>query len=522
MADKENPAVRVHTFKARDKPNIYMSEASKQIYHDEFEGSYGAEIIEPPYFFSELKIIAEHSTVLQQCYDAYKTNIVGFGFAPEYSFDYNSPDVAEPQREQAKKEWVQMQEFFKYLNFEESPEKIFEYMVEDREKTGNGFLEVIRDAQGRPNSLEHMDVEHMRVCKYTVPDEVTYNITEDGQPVSVTRWKKFRRFVQLSNGRKVFFKEFGDKRIMNSTNGKFDDSTPENLRATEVIHFKVGSGVYGKPRWIGHLINVYGARKAEELNFSYFKNGRHVPAAIIVKNGEMTEESFNEMQRYMENVQGVGESHKWLLLEARGTAGKDATGQDTFANADIEIKSLAEVLQKDALFLEYDEKHRQKLRSSFRLHPIYTGEAQEYNKATAQTARQITEEQVFQPERNAIIGKINTLFLSEFNWQYVRAMLRGPSFRDPGEIARALYPVIAAKGVAPNDLRNLAAEILGLDELEEWPEEEFNRPFMGNNGMGAATEPIAKALNNKELHQSEEMLILKDIRTRLLQERKNE
>ena len=39
--------------------------------------------------------------------------------------------------------------------------------------------------------------------------------------------------------------------------------------------------------------------------------------------------------------------------------------------------------------------NRDKIRSAFRLHPIYTGESQDYTRATADTARQVTEEQVF-------------------------------------------------------------------------------------------------------------------------------
>ncbi len=105
---------------------------------------------------------------------------------------------------------------------------------------------------------------------------------------------------------------------------------------------------------------------------------------------------------------------------------------------------MAEILQNDALFLEYDEKSRNKLRSAFRLPPLYTGEAQEYNRATADTARKITEEQVFQPERKTLVNKLNTLLLPELNIHDVRLTLKGPDFRDPLEIAKVLGPFITA------------------------------------------------------------------------------
>src|SRR5690606_38882508 len=114
----------------------------------------------------------------------------------------------------------------------------------------------------------------------------------------IKRRKRFRRYVQMIDQEKVFFKEYGDPRIMDLRNGKFDESTPEHLQASEIYHFKIGSGTYGKPRWLGNLISLYGARKAEELNLMYFQNGRHIPAAITVSNGKLDDESYNQLQQY--------------------------------------------------------------------------------------------------------------------------------------------------------------------------------------------------------------------------------
>lgn len=78
------------------------TESTKQIYEDEFADSYDSNILPPPYNLKELKMIAEYSTILQQCVDAYRTNIVGFGFDFEYSFDVNSPDVTNEEKQKLK------------------------------------------------------------------------------------------------------------------------------------------------------------------------------------------------------------------------------------------------------------------------------------------------------------------------------------------------------------------------------------------------------------------------------------
>jgi PBSX family phage portal protein len=449
--------------------------STKQIYDDPFKGLYTGEIVRPPYNLRELKLIGEYSTIIEQCIGAYKTNILGFGFQPEYRFDYNSKDTPDDLKKAADQEWSRLEEFMRYLNYDEESETILGYALDDREKMGNGYVEVLRDSLNRPAGIEYADGQYIRVCIRSVPEEVEYQITENGKPKTIKRWRTFRKYVQDINGTRVWFKEYGDPRTMNLTTGKYDESTPEHLQATEIIHFKIGSGTYGIPRWIGHIVNLYGTRKAEELNYLYFKQGRHTPAAIIVENGMLSDDSVSQLQAYMSGIEGVDNAHKFLLLEAEGIAQETYEGDEKVTPVKVQIKSLAEILQQDALFLEYDTKSRDKLRSAFRLPPLYTGESQDYNKATADTARKITEEQVFQPERKNITGKLNTLFLSDLDIFNVYLKLKGPNFGDPLETAKGLYPLISAGAATPNDLRDLLGKILGKD-LEVLPEE-YNIPF---------------------------------------------
>lgn len=108
--------------------------------------------------------------------------------------------------------------------------------------------------------------------------------------------------------------------MMDMRTGEYVKTLSEEYRANEVIHLKIGSGTYGIPRWVGNIVNLYGARKAEELNFMYFKQGRHVPAAITVENGMLSETSYKELHDYMNDLEGVENAHKFLLIEAEGIA----------------------------------------------------------------------------------------------------------------------------------------------------------------------------------------------------------
>ncbi|HDR5274842.1 TPA: phage portal protein [Bacillus thuringiensis] len=478
-----------------------VSATTKQIYDDPFEDSYGTtRIIRPPYNIKELKLVAENSSILQQCIEAFTTNIVSFGLSPDYSFDYRAADKLIQKK--ADEEWEKLRFFLKYLSFEEIPETILEWALADREKTGNGYLEVIRNGVGDPCSIEYMDCVVMRVTEFTDFVDIEVSVMEHNNPVTIQVPKRFRRFVQIQNDKKVFFKEYGDPRFMNRDTGEFTEMHNGKSEANEVIHLKNGPGAYGKPRYLGHLISIFGARKAEELNYFYFKNGRHVPAAVIVENGLLTKQSHEEIKQYMSGVQGVDNSHKFMLIEAEGIETEKYTGEENVQPVKVQIKSLADMLQQDALFLEYDTKTRDKLRSSFRLPPLYTGESQDYNKATAQTAKQVTEEQVFGPQRNIIAGKLTTLFCQSLELHYVSIVLKGPSTSDPVEKAKALIPLINAGTITPNDPRDLAGEILGK-ELEPLTFEGANeKPFqliVGDKTKQPISVPIEKSMNKEIL-----------------------
>ncbi|GIN71143.1 hypothetical protein J14TS2_16180 [Bacillus sp. J14TS2] len=496
-----------------------VSHTTQQLYKDDFSNQYG-DIIAPPYNLKELKMIGEYSSILQQCVDAYKTNIIEFGIEPSYKIDVNSEEIEEEVRRHAEAEWTRLDEFVRYLNLDESPETILGYAFDDREKTGNGYLEIIRDGTGAPVGIEYVDSQFMRVCKKTVEEEIEYTILENGHEKKVNRWKRFRKYVQLVDDKKVFFKEYGDPRIMNSATGKFDDNTPDNLQATEIYHMKIGSGTYGKPRWIGNLISLYGARKAEELNLTYFTNGRHIPAAITVSNGKLDDSSYKALQDYMDDLTGSDNAHKFLLLEAEGIIEeKVMNGDEKITPAKVEIKSLAEILQQDALFLEYDERTRQKIRSSFRLPPLYTGEAQEFSRATADTARKVTEEQVFQPERKALSRALNTLFLEPLGFKHVRLSVKGADFHDPVEIAEVLEPFIQAGSVAPNDLRDLLSKVLGK-RIDAFPDE-YNVPIQVL--LRESSNPLSGLIDVQKSGEKQTDLInlLKDMRD-VLEDLKNE
>ena len=90
---------------------------------------------------------------------------------------------------------------------------------------------------------------------------------------SIRRRRRFRRFVQVFEGQLVYFKEFGDPRIVSRKTGRafpsvaeLTGANPDDGPATEMLHFAIHNprSSYGVPRWIGNLPSVLGSRQSEE------------------------------------------------------------------------------------------------------------------------------------------------------------------------------------------------------------------------------------------------------------------
>lgn len=433
---------------------------SRAVDEDEFHGMYedGA-ILEPLYNPEALTRLSESSDILQQCIDAYKTNIVGFGVDFEYDIDIDKEDKG--VKAILDREWSRYENFFKYCNLDESFTSIMKKVIDDKERIGWGALEVIEDMTGSPAGLEHIPAHKIRLCKRerkAIPVKTIIQ-DENGEEIEISIMKRFRKFVQIVDNQKVFFKEFGDPRVLNCRTGMYDDTQPDN-RASSIIFFNVYCPYtpYGLPRYIGQLLNIQGNRKAEELNYTYFMDGRHMPMAIIVENGKLTESSINTISE----SKGDRARYKYLILEAEGLENDVQIGDDEVkSKVSIRIEKLAEMLEKDGLFQEYCKNNRDKIRSAFRLHPIYTGESQDYTRATADTARQVTEEQVFQPERDDIAFKFNNTLKRILLIKNVSMKLVVPTISNKAEIAKAVSPYVMAGAATPNMLVDALGDLLG-------------------------------------------------------------
>ena len=440
---------------------------SQKMSTDPFDSYYGDGIIEPPYNLDWLARLPEHSNILGQCIEAMETNIDGFGFTLEPAFEFSEGDkVAEAERKT-------LLHFFEFCNAELPYSQLRRRVRRDLEVLGNGYWEVIRDGKGDIVWLEHIEGHTMRLTQLdTEYTPVTYMIRDDdsNELQAYPSRKRFRRYVQIRDGKRVYFKEFGDPRLINARTGQVDENA--DIPATEIIHFKLYCpySPYGVPRWIGNWLAVEGSRQAEEVNYEYFENNTVPPMALLVSGTTLNDDVVSRIEDFInDEMKGRKSFNKMLIIEAT----PENDGPVVKAGIPIvRFQNLSDAQQKDSLFDNYDKTNREKIRSSFRLPPIFVGLTSDYTRATARESREVAEEQVFGPERADHDFVINRLLFPAMGVRYWVYKSLPPKVND-FEVMSGVLDTFSRCGLTVGEAREEISRLLNhplseIDEKSDW------------------------------------------------------
>lgn len=449
MSNKQ-PQVKAHIFKAAAP--VTKAETPTQI--TEQDSSAVSDWLSPPADLRGYKAMVSHSSILPQCIRAYKNNIAGFGIGIRYKEDYGE------ETEEMKQEFTRAEEIIELLNMDMDTKEVFEDVVDARETYGVGYLEVIRNVAGEVTGIDF--IKDTAAVTKTIPLAPYLDVKYHFKDRTESRPKKFRKYRQRVGAQTVYFKEIGDPRIMDNRSGEYlknGETLALEHQANEILEFAIGTEPYGEVRWLGQVLGVDGSRKAEGLNNRYFEEGRHTPLLIMIKGGALSDDSFEKLQQYMNDIKGEKGQHAFMVLEVENADGKvDFEGEKA---PEIEVKDLASVLQKDELFQDYLDNNRRKVQSAFQLPDLYVGYTTDFNRATAQTAQEITEKQVFQPERRSLAWVINNKLLSGYGLKYVEAYFKEPDISNPDDLYKLLTVGNSAGGLTPNKAKEIIYNALG-------------------------------------------------------------
>lgn len=471
---------------------------NQQQLDDPFENQYGGvssvggslSAIQPPYSFYALMKLPQENSVLNQCIDAMVTNIHGHGYTLEYVGDEGKEADSSSENEKE-----MLENLLDFPNDDYTLQELRDRFCRDLETLGNAYIEVGRDQKGRIVMLSHIPAHTIRMTsKDQDTTEVKVKLPRDGKITEHKVAKRFRRFIQMVGNQRIYFKEYGDPRMVDPKTGQITrDENNEKLRledsATEVIHISTynPNSPYGMPRWFNQIKTILGMQQAEMVNLDFFRDNAIPAMMLLVSGGAVTQASLDQITEHFNSIRGRTAMQRVLVVEATGDAAA-ADDQGRVPPPRIEVRPMADERQKDGTFQEYDKNGMDKVRSAFRLPPLFIGRSEEMTYATARTAYDVAEGQVFSPERQKFDDMMNLKILSTYSPTYWQFRSNPPRLSSKDELVSAISTFDAGGALSPNVLIGLANELFDL-EIDHIEDDWGNFPF----------EMVMNAMNMKRL-----------------------
>lgn len=379
-------------------------------------------------------------------------------------------------KDQSRRELARLKAFFDFAVRESSFVRLRRQVGVDQETIGWGAFEVLRNARGEPKRLRHAPGWTLRALpRVRRPVEVRDLVrVTDITWEEVTESQSFRLFVQIYEGQSVYFKEYGDPRVVSSNTGRVYEDTdhlqrvePKSHPATELLWFPLDnpeSDVYGLIRWSGNILSVLGSREMEEVNLLFFDNKAIPPLMILVSGGHLAAQAKEELQQVIrDQIKGKKNFHRILVIEAEGaaTAGQ-LSGLAGQQSVRVEVKPLTDAIMRDQMWGDYDKDNRHKVGQSFRIPPIIRGDTKDFNRSTAGAAIRYAEDQVFRPTRDDFDFEINRTIVKDLRVLLWRFRSQSTYRPDPAELLERVEGLTNAI-LSPSEARLIVAKALGAE-----------------------------------------------------------
>jgi capsid portal protein len=347
-------------------------------------------------------------------------------------------------------------------------------MRRDQYAVGHGVLEVVRDATGDPAQVGYVPA-HTILPRAKQPPPVVVDVEVPVSPIAtrtVKRRVEFQHYVQQVGTRMVYFKDFGDPRVVSGATGEIyksaaalhsaeDKRDTKVAEATEVLYFPLHSPLdpAGLIPWGGQVPNVLGLRAAEEVNYSWFDDKCVPPGAWIITGGMLEANVKAALEDHIStNIKGRANYYRPLIIELVAPSGVRG---EKVEQPKVQWLSFRADLQDDATHQAYTASARDNVRSAFRLPKMLTGDVQaDLTRANAYASLEFADTHVYTPPRRAFDWVMNTTLLPALGITLYRFVSLGPDLTDPETITQVIDVAAKHGGALPGDVRAVANRLL--------------------------------------------------------------
>lgn len=407
-------------------------------------------LIEPP-FGINLFEFKKSCAIFSNSLLTIAKNSFGFG----YTLEKEDDTVKDNQ-----KELDLAYEILDNVHTEKSISDIFKRNCEDGLLFGYAPIEIVFSPLYNKFNLENIPAEEFRMT-YTDTFYTEYKKLYYGKFIKDVY--KFRRYAQYQDGIVVFFKHYLDPRNIDAQSGNYlTEITSETQLATSCYMFDYGmytGHYYPYPIWTGIANDISGNYNASKLNKEWFENGMMVNSALLVSGGRMTKTAIDEIRKLLESVKGDNTTNI-LVLEATGQQTKTNDYNQGVASSvpKMEFVELPSSKHTDAHFLNYLSETSKNIRSMFGLHAIFLGLEESYNRATAEVAYEVANQQIFQPNRVKTELIINNL-LQMCGISTYRFKWKTPTIADYSKYPELMKQLIELGSIPINTVNDIFEEV---------------------------------------------------------------
>lgn len=423
---------------------------------------FGESFVKPYYTPSYWMDFTKFSTRLKRCIEEAARSAVGLGIeavpAPGHDPARRNLDLA------LQRDITAMERFITKPNMSFEPLTEVLYRVEyDYHGSGNGYLEVVE--AGRAAGAQVINADHVPCV---------------GVRVSRTR----DRYVRLmANGRKIYFRRFGDMdpshTYINKDTGEFYAELPADVPftslGTSIIHYKQYcpfDDYYGQPTVVSASNAVIGNKLASIWNINFLRNNAHIPIAVVVENGNLSPDSIEQIELFTSrDGSGISNAGKVMVLQP------DMSKLTAGGQLHIRIEPLKMGVNDDASFLEFRDSNNMEIQEAFGLSDVSIGGGGGTNASTRNVAalRQITHEHVIEPRTTYHENPLNVGLAPKIGTGracfYIHRAANLDALQQAGVLSKF------KDGLTVNDVRRVAAKLLQDKEIQPVQDRLANIPI---------------------------------------------
>ena len=201
------------------------------------------------------------------------------------------------------------------------------------------------------------------------------------------------------------------------------------------------------------------------------------------------------IRKQLENIFAgtAKDSNRGAVVEVQPSGGSI----DKEAKTDVKVEKFGSESASDSMFENYDEKCERRIRRAFRLPPLFVGQSDDLNFASAHASYIVAEAQVFKPERDEFDGVFNnTVMVALDPLGNHKLRSKQISIKDIDTQLKALGMTKGMDGVDEKSWVTALAEVssvdISYDEDKAEEEKTFRRSLLTNTGNNDG-EPVIKS-----------------------------